>query len=283
MNPEVKAAGLLLLTALLWSFGGVLIKSVDWNPMAIAGMRSALSIPVLVVAFRGWRIRWAGTHLVGALFYAATVIMFVVSNRMTTAANAILLQYTAPVYVAIAGAWLLGERARWFDWAAIAAAIGGMALFFLDDLSFESFRGSVISLVNGVTFAFLIVMMRKQKDRSPEGSVILGNILTALVCLPFMFRRMPGAASWVSLGLLGFFQIGLAYVCFATAIRTATALQAIMIPLIEPVLNPIWVFLVIGERPGEWAVPGGAIVILSVAGRALARYFSNSSTDKEEA
>ena len=124
-------------------------------------------------------------------------------------------------------------------------------------------------------------MMRKQKDRSPEGSVILGNLLAAVVCVPWMFDRVPDAKSWAVLGLLGFLQIGLAYVCFATAIRTATALQAIMIPLIEPVLNPIWVLLVIGERPGAWAVPGGAIVILSVAGRALARYLSNSNTQKE--
>jgi drug/metabolite transporter (DMT)-like permease len=281
MKQETKAAGLLLMTAVLWSFGGVLIKSVHWNSMAIAGMRSALAIPLLVVAFRAWRIRWGWTHVIGAVFYAATVIMFVICNRMTTAANAILLQYTAPIYVALAGAWLLGERTRWFDWAAIAAAIGGMALFFLDELTFESFWGSVISLINGVSFALLIVMMRKQKDRSPEGSVILGNILTALVCLPWMFDRVPGAASWVVLGLLGVFQIGLAYVFFSLAIRKATALQGIMIPLIEPVLNPIWVFLVIGEEPGRWAVPGGAIVILSVAGRALARCFFSENTQKE--
>ncbi len=279
MKSDVKAVGLLLATAVLWSFGGVLIKSVDWNPMAIAGMRSAIAFPLLLIVFRGWRIRWGWTHVIGAVFYAATVIMFVISNRMTTAANAILLQYTAPVYVALAGAWLLGERARWIDWAAIAAAIGGMALFFLDELTFESFRGSVLSLVNGVTFALLIVMMRKQKDRSPEGSVILGNVLAALVCLAWMFDGVPGATNWMVLGVLGLFQIGLAYVCFSYAIRRATALQGIMIPLIEPVLNPIWVFLVIGEKPGPWAVPGGVIVVLSVAGRALARYLSDSNTE----
>jgi drug/metabolite transporter (DMT)-like permease len=265
------AVGLLLLTAVLWSTGGLLIKSVDWNPPAIAGARSAIAAVLIAMVLRRPRFSWSATQIGGAVAYAATVILFVLATKLTTAANAILLQYTAPVYVALFGRWFLGERTRWIDWLTIAAAFGGMGLFFLDSLSPEGFWGNAVAIASGVAFAWLALFLRKQKDGSTVESVLLGNILAAVICIPFYFDGFPTAASdWVALLLLGLFQIGISYICFSIAIKFVTAIEAILIPVVEPILNPLWVFLYIGEEPGAWAVAGGLIVLGAVTGRSMA-------------
>jgi drug/metabolite transporter (DMT)-like permease len=272
MEPgDAGGFALLVITALLWSFGGVLIKWVSWNPMAIAGMRSAFALPFLLIVFRPSRLDWSKAQIGGAVCYTVTVILFVMSNKLTTAANAILLQYTAPVYVALLSYWFLKERVTWADWAAIFAALSGMVLFFLDKLSTGGFWGNVLAVISGMSFGTLILFMRKQKGGNPLGSIFLGNAFTALIGLPFMFGGLPDAKGWLGLALLGFFQLGLSYVCYSIAIRRVTALQGIMIPIIEPVLNPVWVFIFIGEEPGRWAILGGIIVIGSVISRSLLR------------
>jgi drug/metabolite transporter (DMT)-like permease len=270
-KPErFKAVLYLLATALLWSFGGVLIKWVDLNPIAIAGLRSAIAFPVLFFLFRSAaRLTWTKDQISGAVCYTATVILFVAATKLTTAANAILLQYTAPVYIALVSTYFLNERIRWYDWTAIALALAGMVLFFLDKLSAGSFTGNLLAIASGVSFAALIIFMRKQKDASPLGSVLLGNLLTAVVALPFMFAKAPSLTSWTGLVLLGVFQLGLSYVFYAAAIKRVTAIEGILIPIIEPVLNPVWVFLFLGEIPGHWALVGGVIIIGAVLARSL--------------
>src|ERR1051325_1799292 len=126
---------LLLLAALCWSLGGVLIKSIDWPPMAIAGGRSAIAIPVMLLCIGRPRFTFSPAQIGGAIGYALTVALFVFATRMTTAANAIFLQYTAPIYVALLGRWYLGERALRIDWLVIAVALCGIALFFFDRLT----------------------------------------------------------------------------------------------------------------------------------------------------
>jgi drug/metabolite transporter (DMT)-like permease len=268
-----KAIGFLLVTALLWSSSGLLIKWVAWNPIAIAGVRSAIAALVLLVALRRPHLTWSSPQVGGAIAYAVTVILFVVANKLTTAANAILLQYTAPVYVALFGAWFLGERATRLDWITIFVVIGGMALFFFDELSSGGFWGNVCAIASGVTFACFILSMRKQKHDSPLETVLLGNILTALAGFPFMFKAMPSDSSWIGLVLLGVLQLGLSHVLYATAIKHVTALEAILIPVIEPILNPVWVFLLMGEMPGPWAFLGGFIVLVSVTIRCVLTAF----------
>jgi len=256
-----------LLAGILWSLGGLLIKLVVWNPLAISGARSAIASLVLLAFIRKPQFTWSLPQVGAAIAYTATVILFVLATKLTTAANAILLQYTAPVYAALLGAWLLRERVTWLDWATIAIVISGMALFFFDRLNAGGLWGNIASIASGVTYASLIVLLRKQKDGSPIESVLLGNLLTAFIGLPFMFQGTPNLSSWVGLVLLGVFQLGLSYVLYATAIKRITALEAALIPVVEPLLNPVWVFLVIGEAPGQYAVLGGAVVLLAVTGR----------------
>lgn len=258
------APALLLLVAVLWSLGGVMIKSVDWHPMAIAGMRSAIAVPVILACVGRPGITFSRAQLTGGLAYAGTVVLFVLATRMTTAANAIFLQYTAPIYVAALGPWLLGERALRSDWLVIAAALGGIALFFLDRLTLAGMWGNVIALGSGVAFAALVLSLRGQRDASPIAAIVLGNVFAALAGLPFMFGPGPSAQGWVALGVLGAVQLGLPYVLYAVAIRRVSALEAVLIPLAEPILNPLWVMLLMGERPGGWALAGASLVLGAV-------------------
>ena len=263
------APALLMLVAVLWSLGGVLIKSVEWHPMAIAGMRSAIAVPVILACAGRPRITFSRVQLVGGLAYAGTVVLFVLATRMTTAANAIFLQYTAPIYVAALGPWLLGERAMRSDWLVIAAALGGIGLFFLDHLSLAGMWGNVLALASGVCFAGLVLSLRHQRDESPIAAIVLGNVFAALAGLPFMFGPGPSAQGWVALGVLGAVQLGLPYALYGIAIRRVTALEAVLIPLAEPILNPLWVMLLVGERPGNWALVGASLVLGAVLLRGI--------------
>lgn len=268
-SEHSKALLLLAITATLWSLGGLLIKLVSWNPLAIAGMRSAISALFLLAVIRRPILTWSFHQIGAAVAYAGTVIMFVSANKLTTAANAILLQYTAPVYIAILSVWLLKERTRLLDWITIFIVIGGMLLFFLDHLTAGSILGNMLAIASGFSFAFLAIFMRKQKNGSPLESIFLGNILTAVIGLPFMFISAPATYSWIGLILLGVVQLGLPYVFYSMAIKHVTALEAVLVPIIEPILNPVWVFLVLGEMPGLWAFLGGFIVLASVTVRCI--------------
>lgn len=264
------AVSLLFITALLWSLGGVLVKWVELPPLSIAGFRSAIAFGVLLAFFGRRSLDFSKTQVLGALFYSATVILFVCATKFTTAGNAILLQYTSPVYVALLSGWLLKEKIRWPDWAAIVAALAGMTLFFLDQLSPEGRLGNILAMITGLTFACLIVFLRKQKDASPAGSVVLGNIITALVCLPWMVRAIPqGGGDWAGLLLLGVVQLGLSYVLYTVAIKKVTAIEGVLIPVIEPLFNPLWAFLFVGESMGKWALAGGTILIAAALSRSF--------------
>lgn len=272
-GERYKAISFLIVTAILWSTAGLLIKLISWNPLAIAGMRSAIAAIVLLAFLRRPHLTWSSAQIGGAVAYALTVILFVVANKLTTAANAILLQYTSPIYAALLGAWFLGEQTTRRDWITISVVMGGMVLFFLDDLTTGGFWGNVCAISSGATFACLVLFMRKQKNESPLESILLGNILTALVGLPFIFQTMPTTSSWVGLVFAGVIQLGLAQILYAAAIKHVTALEAILIQTVEPVLNPLWVLLVMGEAPGPWAFAGGFIVLASVTIRYVATTF----------
>jgi drug/metabolite transporter (DMT)-like permease len=283
MNPDSshqrRAMLLLIIVALLWSTGGFLIKSVTWNPFAIAGTRSAIAALLMLGYRRRFTFNWSAAQLGGAACYAATVILFVAANKLTTAANAILLQYTAPIYVAILSYWFLRERITKLDLAAIAATTLGMVLFFLDDLSRGGFWGNIAAIMSGLSFAGTVLFLRKQKDGSPLESVFLGNILTFLIGLPFSFHAIPNSAGWLGLIFLGIFQLGCSYLLYAEAIRHVTAIEGILIPVLEPILNPLWVFLLLGEKPGRWAAAGGIIVLISVTVRCLMALRQNSRSN----
>lgn len=269
---HARATVYLVLTALLWSTGGVLVKWIDWNAPAIAGARCVLATGVLGLIVRRRHLTFSGAQIAGAIGYAATVILYVAATKMTTAANAILLQYTAPVYVALLSTWILHERIGLKDLFFLFMAMAGLVFFFLDRLSPGYFRGNLLAILSGMAFAVMIVAMRKQKSAFPLGSIFLGNILVVILTAPFLISPPPqDGRSRLALLFLGLFQLGFSYVLYSAAIRYVTALEAIMVPILEPVLNPVWVFLLVGEQPGPWAVLGGTVVLVSIVSYMLTR------------
>jgi drug/metabolite transporter (DMT)-like permease len=267
-----RAAVLLVIAAsILWSFGGVMIKSVDWPSMAKAGARSAVAAIVMWIWLGRPRFTFSPAQLGVAVTYAGTLIFFIAATDRTTAANAIFLQYTAPLYVALLGFWLLGERTRPLDWLCIAIALGGIGLFFQDQLTTTGILGNILALASGACFAGTALFLRKERDNCPTSGLLLGNILTAVVGLPFGLGRNPSGTEWAILGLMGAVQLGIPYIFYSIAIRRVTALQAILIPMLEPILNPVWVALRKGEIPGPWSLAGGALVLGAVILRAAIR------------
>ena len=258
--------------ALCWSLGGLLIKSVAWPPLAVAGGRGFIAAAFLAIFAPRFRFTWSAAQIGGALAYAATTILFVTATKLTTAANAILLQYTAPVWIALFGAWFLGERTTRVDWLNIAAVFGGMILFFCGHLQLAAVKGNLVALASGVAFAAMTLLLRKQKDTSAEESIFLGNLLAGVVGLPFILSASsyPDARGWIALALLGTVQLGVSYLLYARAIRHLTALEAVLIPVIEPILNPVWVLLAPPhERPGPYSLVGGVIVLSAVTARTV--------------
>lgn len=273
MTTKTKSIMLLIVTALLWSLGGLLVKSIQWNSMAIAGMRSAIAIPIILLVVKKSYFTFSRPQLAAACFYSATVTLFVIANGLTTAANSVLLQYTAPIYVAVFGIILLKEPVHARDWVIIAAALTGICLFFIDKLEPGNLLGNILALLSGISFALMIVFLRMQKHGFPVGSIFIGNILTALLMAPFMLREVPrDQVSWTALIFLGACQLGIPYVLYTKAIKNVTALEGVLIPLLEPILNPVWVMLFIGERPGKWALLGGIVVLGSLIARAWYMY-----------
>ncbi len=261
-SPHRRAIGQLLAAALAWSLGGVLIKFIAWPPLAVAGGRGLIAALVLAWLCRPLRFSWRPLPLAAAVAYAGCTITFVTATKWTTAANAILLQYTAPLYIALAGTWFLGEKAARSDWLTLAVSFCGLLLFFADDLSAQGLAGNLMALLSGVLFAAMTLLMRKQKEGSPVESIILGNTLATVVGLPALLDApLLPAAGWGALLVLGCVQLGLSYWWYARAIRHATAMEAVLIPVIEPILNPLWVTLLLHERPSPWACAGGALVL----------------------
>jgi drug/metabolite transporter (DMT)-like permease len=270
--------GAVLCCAVLWSTSGLFIKLLDWHPLLIAGGRSAVSA-LFLFSLRRIRLGFGAPPppssrpwiiLAGSLSYAATMIGFVWANKLTTPANAILLQYSAPVWAALLGWRLIGEKPRWFHWAALALVMGGLLIFFREDLRGGAFGknalGDLIALGSGLFFGAHSVFLRMQKQGNPADSMLGAHLICALVSAPFFFLNPPAlnAGSLGAISFMGLFQVGLASQLFALGIKRVQAMQALLIAMIEPVLNPLWVFVFTGERPSPAAFAGGLVIILAV-------------------
>lgn len=271
-GPERTSAVLaLVLVGVLWSTAGVLIKLVPWPPLAIWSARSAIAALVLIAVARP---SWRGItrHELGAgLALAATTALFVAANKYTTAANAILIQYSSPAWVALLGAWLLRERASRADWLTIAAALLGVVLFFLDRLTLAHTFGNLLAVAAGVAFAAHAVLMRKLAllGQSTLRAIIVGHLLAAVLGAPALLSApMLGAEGLGAILALGFLQQALPGLAYAWSMRRVTAMEGMLLPTIEPILSPVWVWLVFGEQPGRWALLGGVIVVSAVTARA---------------
>lgn len=267
-----------LAAALLFSTGGVVVKQSTLTSWEIAGLRSLVAAVVLLAVLpESRRLSSPGTW--GAsIGYAATLVFFVLATKLTTSANAIFLQATAPLWLLILGPPLLGERSRPRDGWLAAAMAGGMACALLDPstataLAPKPALGNVLAAASGLTWAVTVMSLRDASRREGGSSlpvVVAGNLVALAVTLPFMrLAEPPGRQDLLAILYLGVFQVGLAYVFMDRAMRHVPALEAAMLVLLEPAMNPVWTLLLLGERPGPLTIVGGLVILATTLVNAL--------------
>jgi len=268
-QPAYSPLLFVLAAAILWSTGGLFIKWTSISGLALSFGRS-LTAAITVALFT--RREGFGLNRITALaslLYAALLILFVLATKQTTAANAIFLQYTAPFYLLLLEPMFYKEKFRLRDLFTVTACIVGMSLFFVGKLRPQDVTGNLLALASGLCFALYVLLLRHSQSRTVNraSSVIYGNLLVVFIAAPAGLAAFPQMTTHdlLSVAYLGIVQIGVAYTLFTVAMaRGVRSLDAGIIGYIEPVLNPIWVFLIIGERPSNWAILGGAIIILAV-------------------
>lgn len=271
-SPVILGSLAMMACAFLWSVAGLFIKILHWNPFLIAGMRSLIAFFFLLTIIRTVRLAWSWPLLGAALANAATMLLFVAANKTTTAANAILLQYIAPVFTAILSVVILKEQIRREQLLALVLTPVGMILLFMDRLSTGQLLGNILAVISAFTFALMFLFARMQKEGDPLQSLMASHAVTAVIALSVaVFLPLPQftGGAIASIMVLGVLQIGLAAVFFAYGIKRVSAVTANLIALIEPVFNPVWVFLVLGEAPTAKAVLGGVVIIGSVTAASL--------------
>lgn len=264
LNEKTAKLGVLL-TALIWSSGGLAVKITNCPADALTGWRCFFCLVLFGLFYRKEKLlTFSKAQWAGAIAYFLMAYFYIAATQLTTAANAILLQYTAPVYVALLSIWLLKEKVKKKDWFVIAAVFLGMILFFVDKAGIGNMLGNVLGVLSGISFATFIVCTRMQKNAHPAGSIFLGNVIALVVCLPSMIVT-PLTEDAIFGGMyLGLIYGGLSYIIYSACIRYVSALSAILIATIEPVLNPVWVFFLVGETPSSYAILGGGIVVVSI-------------------
>lgn len=264
LSERRKALLFIAIAASLWSTSGVLIKLLNWQPIAILAGRSIFSSLVFLIYLRRIPTNWTRWKILASAAYITTQFLFVTATKMTTAANAVFLQYTAPIYVVLLAFWFLREKPSKADWAAMVVIFLGLLLFFGDKLSTSGFYGNILAVLSGVTSAVMMVSLRAQKEGTPAESILIANLFTAIFGFPFVLQETWTVTSWLILLYLGMIQIGVASLLFAKAIKHVPALEANLVSTLEPVLNPVWVFLFLGESMGGSALIGGLIVLAGV-------------------
>ena len=263
--------------ALLFSTGGAAIKTGAFSGMQVASLRSGIAALALILWIRGGA-RWSWRVLPIAIVYAATLVLFVTSTKLTTAASAIFLQSTAPLFIVALAPLLLRERFDRRDLLFVSAAAAGLAFCFVGQpgattTSPDPFTGNLLGAACSVTWAFTLLGLRWGEQRAAGtalAAVIAGNVLAFASGIPSVFP-LPAAspAEWITLVYLGVFQIGLAYILLTGAVGHLPTLHISLLLLLEPVLNPIWTWLLRGENPGRWTMVGGAIIIAASAAQAM--------------
>jgi drug/metabolite transporter, DME family len=258
-----------LLAALLWSTGGLFIKATSLNAYELTFGRSLLAALTVTFFTRREGFRLNVVAILASLLYAALLLLFVIATKLTTAANAIFLQYTAPIYVLLLEPLFYKERFRRGDFVTVAVCLAGMSLFFVGKLRPEDVSGNLAALCSGIFFAFYFLLLRHPRARrvNRAASVIYGNLLLVILTAPVGIAALSkiSARDAGCVLFLGVFQIGVAYTLFTLGMaRGVRSLDAGIVGYIEPVLNPVWVFLLLGERPSAWALVGGCIIVTAV-------------------
>jgi drug/metabolite transporter (DMT)-like permease len=286
-SDGTRARLTLLVVALLFSTGGAAIKATTLSSAQIAGFRSGIAALAVLLIAPVARRRPTWRALVVGIAYAATVVLFVLSNKLTTAANTIFLQSTAPMYVLLVSPWLLGESIRRRDFAFVALAAAGLSLFFIGTeppraTAPDPTTGNLLAVGSGVAWAGTLVGLRwmgrvSEPGGEPVHAVVVGNLLAFAVCMP---AALPidgiSIADATALAYLGVCQIALPYLLLVRAVRHVSALEASMLLLVEPALNPVWAFVLHREVPGPLAIAGGVVVL----GASLAKAWADGRSDR---
>lgn len=265
MDAKKKGNLYILFTAVLWSTGGILIKFVPGNAIAINGARSLIAFLFFWVYRRSIKLNINKIIITAAFCLTMTNTLFVAANKLTTAANAIVLQYMAPIFVLIWDSLYRKKAPSKKQIGIVAMAFGGMVLFFLEQLDGGRLLGNVLAIAAGLCFSG-VFFLNSLPESSSEDSSMIAFFTSFLISIPFLgdVAMMDGTAI-AALLALGIFQVGLPYVLFAKGTKLTSPVSASLIGLLEAILNPVWVFLFYGEKMGKYALAGAAIILLAVA------------------
>ena len=272
-GQQFAGQGAVLAAAVLWSTSGLFIRLVDWHPVVIAGTRGFVAaLFLLAVRFlfpvpkNAAQKNFTFPFWASAFAHAFMVITFVTANTLTDAANAVLLQYSSPIWTALLAWWVIKEKPRWEHWGALVLVIGGLIIFFRDGLGSGALAGDVLGAVSGVFIAIHVVFLRMSKDGNPRDVLLASHIIAAVISIPFIFLHPPEltASSVMPILFMGLIQQGAASLLFAYGIKHLSAIQAMLTSTIEPLCNPVWVLLVLGEKPSVSALIGGSLILAAV-------------------
>lgn len=270
-NRRINPLFLVLIAVLLWSTGGLFIKLTDGrlDAFQVTFFRSLFAAITVVILTRKDGLKINGFGILTSIIYAALLFLFVWATKKTTAANAIFLQYTAPIYILILAPFIIGEKFRMRDLVTVVIVLAGMSLFFVGKLEISDYQGNIAALCSGVFLGLYILLLKHPRAEgfNPTIAVIYGNLLLAVLTAPSGIAALPimTLMDWAAVIFLGVIQIGISYVLFIKGVRGGTRpLDASLIGFIEPLLNPVWVFLFVGERPSQWAILGAFIVITAI-------------------
>jgi DME family drug/metabolite transporter len=280
MPSRLVARLQLVAAAVLFSTGGAAIKAADFTGWQIASLRSGIAAVAILLLSREARRGWSGRVALVGVAYATCLTLFVLANRLTTAANTIYLQSTAPLYLLVLSPWLLKEPVRPKDFGFMLAIGLGLALFFIGveppvATAPDPVHGNMVALASGFFWALTVCGLRWMgagagRHGSPVAAVAVGNLIAFGVSLPMAWPLgTHSAVDWGLIVYLGVFQIAVAYLFVTSALRAIPALEASLILLIEPALNPLWAWIFQGERPGPWALAGGALILGTTTVKAM--------------
>lgn len=260
-----KGVLMILLAAILWSTGGLCIKWTNLDALQVSALRSIFTVITFWIIFKNKVFKFSVFTFINGIFYAGILVLFVIATKKTTAANAIFLQYTAPIYVLIFEPLILKTKYKLLNVLTIIFCFIGMTLFFVGKLSPGDYEGNLIAILSGIAFAAFLIGMRKNKNSHQEASIFWGNVLIVLLFGSTLIGSPAVNTREIMIGAyLGIFQIGIAYAVFTYGLKRVEAIEASLISMIEPVLNPVWVFIGKGEVPTLFAIVGGVLILITI-------------------
>ena len=268
MKKENRAMIEMLTCAALWSIAGIFMKLIPWNGFAVASIRSLIAGLTFVVYMLVSRCRFIFNKktILSGILTGCVYTCFAVANKLTTAANAIVLQFTSPVFIVIFSAIFFGQKIKRNDMYVVVATLIGIALFFFDQLQPGYILGNIVAIAAGIFMAGMFMVVGNLEGDQRFSAVLVGQIFTFLVGLPFVIATKPEftTTATVSILILGIFQLGTSYILYVRASKYCPPLACCLLSALEPLLNPVWVFLFNGERPGFFALVGAVIVVVSI-------------------